>query len=111
MEIILTTAPAAQALADTLIPEPFKKATHFAVMLFLEGQDIGLEGEYAHRWINTRNLIFTDHRQALEAYANIPCPASQLIEASGEEDLARKMSRRITDFSDPAFLEDLYERI
>lgn len=105
------TAPAAQALADTLIPESFKKATHFAVMLFLEGQDIGLEGEDAHRWINTRNLIFTDHRQALEVYANIPCPASQLIQASSEEELAQLMDEMVCNFSDPDFLEELYETL
>lgn len=99
-----------QALVESIIPESFKAAKCFAVMLFQQGWEIGDESpENARRFFNTRNFVFTDPSAALAYYSNIPCPASQLIEASNPDELVARMESRIRDFQDPVFIEELLE--
>ncbi len=90
-------------LAEAIIPEEFKKAKFFAVMIFYQGSEIGLPNEDA--WVNVNNLVFQDHSAALNAYANIPCPASQLVEADTRAGLLEKIKEMQRNYHDKDWLD------
>ena len=96
-----------QNLANALIPEEYKSHKFYCVMMFFEGRDLGIPADSTDyfSWINTRNVVFTDHQSALDFYANIPCPASQLIEADTEEELKSKQQEMAKNFQDQEWLE------
>ena len=91
-------------VANAIIPESFKDNHFFALMLFYRGYEIGLPNGNA--WMNTHNIFFEDYQTALDAYANIPCPASQLIEAHTEEELKQKMKQMLLNYKDKKWLEE-----
>lgn len=94
-------------LAEAIIPEEFKKAKFFAVMIFYQGYEIGLPNGNA--WVNVNNLVFQDHSAALNAYANIPCPASQLVEADTRAELLEKIKEMQKNYHNEKWLnENLY---
>ena len=93
-------------IAEAIVPEEFKKAKFFAVMLFYPGYEIGLPFPENNTWINTRTFKYTNYQEALNAYANIPCPASQLIEANTEEELQAQMEQMLRNYHDPKWLEE-----
>lgn len=91
-------------LAEALIPEGFKKAKFFTLMLFFRGYEIDLPN--GDTWINVRNISYPSYQAALDAYTSIPCPASQLIEAETEEELKTKMNQMKVNFQDHKWLEE-----
>ena len=91
-------------VAMALIPESFKDNHFFALMLFYRGYEIGLPNGNA--WVNTHNVIYEDHLAALDAYANTPCPASQLVEAHSKEELQQKMKQMLFNYKDEKWLEE-----
>lgn len=91
-------------VAEAIIPEEFKKAKYFALMLFYQGHEIGLPN--GNTWVNVNNILYEDHRAALDAYANTPCPASQLIEADTKEELQAKIKQMRINYHDQKWLEE-----
>ena len=80
-------------------PEDKKDNTvhnHHAVMLFEP-----TEGGFVH----TADLYFDDGETALWAYAEIPCPASQLVSAPSADELQHEMDKMIKNFGDKEWLE------
>lgn len=100
-----------QAVADAIVPDSYKKAKCFAVMLFWQNRDRGIPEEVAdpNEWMNTVTLNFEDSQAALEYYANTPCPASQLIEANSWKELEEKKAQMEANFKDKEWLnKNLY---
>lgn len=77
----------------------------FAVMLFDTELSLGIS-QRPNKWINFRNLYYTDGGAALMAYANIRCPASQIIDAKDIHELEVKMTDMINHFKDDKWLEE-----
>lgn len=81
---------------------------HFLLMLFKTEIDLGISSN-PNRWECIRTIYFTNGMQALEAYANIPNPASQLIDAKTKEGLKLSALETIQDMKDEKWLnENLY---
>lgn len=81
----------------------------YAVMLFDTEMNLGMPGAKPNTWINYHNRYFTNGQQALDYYANTPCPASQLIDGESTEELENKMDEMIDNFNNKAWLEtELY---
>ena len=94
-------------IAEAIIPDEFKEAKYFALMLFYQGYEIGLPN--GNTWVNVNNIIYEDHMAALDAYANTPCPASQLVEADTKEELQAKIKQMRINYHDQKWLkENLY---
>ena len=51
----------------------------------------------------------TDLLTALTLYSEIPCPASQLIEANSEKELEAKIQAMIQNFKNPKWVSKLEE--
>lgn len=86
---------------------------YYMVMLFYRASEIGipLKGQEDF-WINTANHPFDKPFQALEYYANTPCPASQLLSSDSLEDLDRQVRQMKKNYHDPKWLEtNLYPYI
>lgn len=56
-------------------------------------------------WENTQTLYFDYGGLALNAYSNIPNPASQLIEAYSQEELEEKIKQMRENFKDQNWLD------
>lgn len=105
-----------KALATALIPQEFKDDNFFLVMLFFQTHEIigdeeqlKLHNLTGNEWVNVHNIPFEDHLAALNAYANIQCPASQLISAHSREDLTQKMNQMVLNYQNKEWLdENLY---
>lgn len=81
---------------------------HYAVMCFSTEMELGLSNK-PEVWVNTKNFLYTNPLEALYAYSDIPCPASQLIDADSEEELKQKMEEMKTNFTSKDWLnEHLY---
>ena len=57
------------------------------------------------KYIHTCNQIFTDGAMALLAYAETPCPASQLVSAETKEELREEMDLMIKNMKDDKWVE------
>lgn len=80
----------------------------FALMLFFTEVELG-RSNIPNKWVNTANYILYNGTEALNAYANTKCPASQLVDAMSPEELADKMVETINNFQDQEWLEtELY---
>lgn len=100
-----------QAIADAIVPESYKKAKYFAVMMFWQNRDRGIPEEVAdpNDWENTATINFENAQAALECYANTPCPASQLIEANSWKELEEKKTQMVANFKNKEWLnKNLY---
>ena len=100
-----------QALADAIVPDNYKKAKCFAVMMFWQNRDRGIPEEVAdpNGWENTATVNFENAHAALECYTNTPCPASQLIEANSWKELEEKKAQMIANFKNKEWLnKNLY---
>ena len=83
----------------------------YAVMLFYTEIELGVSST-PNKWINTENYYFDNGTEALMTYAEIPCPASQLIEAEDDFELKCKMGEMILNFQNQKWLdENLYPYI
>ena len=81
---------------------------HFLLMLFETEIDLGISNN-PNRWECIRTRYFTNGTRALEAYANTPNPASQLIDAKTKEGLKLSALETIQDMKDEKWLnENLY---
>lgn len=81
----------------------------FAVMLFDTEMNLGIPGAKPNTWINYHNRYFTNGTEALDYYANTPCPASQIIDAKNTEELENKMDEMIENYQNNEWLEkELY---
>lgn len=49
---------------------------------------------------------YKDHTSQLEAYTNTPCPASQLFEASSEQEFDQKVEEYKKNFQNEKWLEE-----
>ena len=83
----------------------------FAVMLFETEMNLG-NSNCPNKWVNTHNYYFENGTEALNCYAETPCPASQLIEAKDDFELKCKMGEMMMNFRDEQWLnENLYPYI
>lgn len=83
-----------------------------ALMLFDTERNLSIS-EDPTKWVHLKTLKFGNRGDlALYAYANIPNPASQLIEGLSEEELEEKELKMIEDFKDQNWLnENIYPYI
>ena len=80
----------------------------YALMLFETELELGVSS-HPGKWVNTKNYIYDNGAQALDAYANTPCPASQLIQAEDDYELKCLMGKMILNYQDENWLnENLY---
>lgn len=80
----------------------------FAVMLFNTEFELGISNN-PNKWVNVKNYKFYGNDagiKALNFYANIPNPASQLIEAYSEQELIDKMNSMLKNFNDNQWLNN-----
>lgn len=77
----------------------------WALMLFNTELELGISNT-PNKWVNTHNLFFKNGISALEAYANTPNPASQLIDAKTPKELVNKMEEMLQHFKDTKWLEN-----
>lgn len=78
---------------------------YWALMLFNTEVELGISNT-PNKWVNTGNAFFTNGTAALNAYANTPNPASQLIDGETPEELANNMEEMLAHFSDEKWLEE-----
>ena len=76
----------------------------FALMLFYSEFEMGIS-QNPNKWVHLRTIRYDNGFEALEAYANTPCPASQLIRAVDEEDLKVQEDEMRRNFQDQQWLE------
>ena len=76
-----------------------------ALMLFNTELELGISAQ-PNKWVNTKNIFFNKGIDALDAYSNIPNPASQLIDATSKEKLIKKMEKMLVNFSDEKWLQE-----
>lgn len=95
------------------VKEQAQKDKFFCVMLFFQGWELNSfhEGTEEHhydenKWYNVNNVRFDNHLQALDYYANTPCPASQLISSPTEEGLKKGMEEMKKNFQDENWLKE-----
>ena len=77
----------------------------YALMLFYTELELGIS-QKPNVWLNFGNQYYESGSQALEAYANTPCPASQLIDAQDKDELLVKMNDMLHNFNNPKWLEE-----
>ena len=77
----------------------------WALMLFNTELELGISAQ-PNKWVNTKNIFFNKGIDALDAYANIPNPASQLIDAKSKEQLIKRMEKMLVNFSDEKWLQE-----
>lgn len=78
---------------------------HWALMLFETEMELGISNR-PNRWVNTSNRYFNEGILALEACANTPCPASQLVDGETPEELEKEMLDMLNNYKDEKWLEE-----
>ena len=78
---------------------------HWALMLFETELELGISNK-PNKWVNVGNRYFSNGTQALDAYANTPCPASQLVDGETPEELEKEMTDMLAHYQDDKWLED-----
>ena len=96
-----------EAVAKAFIDSrPGKKL--WALMLFNTELELGISNK-PNKWVNTGIAYFNNGTDALNAYANTPNPASQLVDGATPEELLNEMATMLNNFSDEKWLEtELY---
>ena len=78
---------------------------YHALMLFDHERNLGISQDPT-KWVHMKTLKFGNRGDlALYAYANIPNPASQLIDALSEKELEEKEMQMIENFKDQNWLD------
>ena len=77
----------------------------YALMLFYTELELGIS-QIPNKWLNVGNHYYEKGIDALEAYANTKCPASQLIDAKDKDELLIKMNDMLNHFKDSKWLEE-----
>ena len=88
----------------TVMDSDTKKPCH-VLMLFDTEINLGISNK-PEEWVNFKNIYFDNGTEALNAYANIPCPASQLITADDEYELKALMGQMILNYKDKNWLNN-----
>lgn len=81
----------------------------YAFMPFWHWSEIADEKPEDSDYILGDIIVTTNHSIALTLYAEVPCPASQLIEADSVEDLEDKMIEMKENFKNPEWVAKLEE--
>jgi hypothetical protein len=80
----------------------------YAVMFFETELTLGMSTTPG-KWHNTKTVYTDNGYEALNIYANTPCPASQLLKANTEEELEMQINEMKNNFKDEDWLnENLY---
>ena len=88
--------------------DQFHSGKHHLLMLFETEMELGISTQ-PNRWECTGVKYFTNGLDALNAYANIPNPASQLIDAETKEGLIQGAMETLRGMKDKKWLdENLY---
>ena len=77
----------------------------YAVMLFETELSLG-KSSNPNKWECTNIRYFENGGQALDYYANTPCPASQIIDSFDKEDLEKQIAEMKVNYQNPAWLEE-----
>ena len=81
---------------------------HYLLMLFATEMELGLSNQ-PNRWECSGFCYFNNGTEALNAYANTPNPASQLIDARSKNELFDAAVRMNENMKDEKWLnENLY---
>ena len=81
---------------------------HFLLMLFETEITLGLSNN-PNRWECVAVKYYDNGTRALDAYANIPNPASQLIDGRTEEELLRNAEKMMESMKNETWLnQNLY---
>ena len=78
---------------------------HHAVMFFHTENELGISADDS-KWVNTNTSYFDNGFQALECYANTPCPASQLLSENTEEELQQAVEQMKKNYQDQQWLKE-----
>lgn len=82
-----------------------KGEKRWALMLFYTEMEMGVSNN-PNKWVNTANIYYDKGIDALNAYANTRCPASQLVDGETTEELTREMEDMIEHYKDEKWLEE-----
>jgi len=74
---------------------------HYHALMLFESPD-----NTPYNWTNTQNIYFTNGVEALNAYTNTPCPASQLISEETKEQLLTQMNNMIKNYNSKTWLNN-----
>lgn len=80
------------------------KGRHYLLMLFQTEMELGISN-VPNRWECVNLLYFTNGQRALDAYANIPNPASQLVDGMSEEELTLEALKVFHGMKDKEWLD------
>jgi hypothetical protein len=81
------------------------KRKGWALMLFNTELELGISNK-PNKWVNTGIRYYNNGINALEAYANTPNPASQLVEGTTPEELKNEIEKMLVNYSDEKWLEE-----
>ena len=80
----------------------------YAVLLFDTELQLGISS-HPGKWVNTKIYFFNNGAEALNAYANIPNPAAQLVRGDNDEDLMQQIKEMKENYRNEEWLnENLY---
>lgn len=77
----------------------------WALMLFFTELEMGISNS-PNRWVNTGIIYYDKGIDALNAYSNTRCPASQLVDGETPDELEREILDTIEHFKDEKWLEE-----
>jgi hypothetical protein len=77
----------------------------WALMLFFTEMELGISNK-PNRWVNVRNIYYNTGIEALNAYSNTKCPASQLVDGKTDEELQQNMLDMLEHYRDEKWLEE-----
>ncbi len=90
------------AFIDTDISNTKK---YYAVMCFESELELNIS-TIPNKWVNTKNVFFTNGTKALNFYANYPNPASQIVDGDSITDLANEMTIMFNNMNDEVWLNN-----
>ena len=79
-------------------------------MLFFSEAEIGISGDRG-KFICTRVIRFNNGLNAIEAYSNTRCPASQLVEAPTMKELLEEENKMFEKFKNREWVDRLMESL
>lgn len=79
-------------------------------MLFFSESEIGIS-EDRNKFVCVKIIRFDNGLNAIEAYANTRCPASQLVEAPTMKELLEEEKKMFRNFNNPTWVDRLMESL
>lgn len=77
---------------------------YYALMLFYTAYELNETALPPYAYLLKNILYYNNGSEALEAYANTMCPASQLVEGNTEEELNQKICDMVINYSNQEWL-------